>query len=160
MPAQEPPQPTFRTRVTLVRISVVVKDQKGKLIVNLARGDFQIFDNDRPQPIRLFLSEKDNSKPSRSEPKAANTFTNQIAASAELHSGYSVILIDSIFTDWGDVRRPGSANARASALRALRSIPAGEKIAIYATARQLQVICEFTWPLLRLQRLCPVRRTM
>jgi VWFA-related protein len=59
-------------------------------------------------------------------------------------SGYSVILLDSLFTDWGDVRHPGAANARISLLRALRELPAGEKITIYATTRKLEVICEFT----------------
>jgi VWFA-related protein len=89
----------------------------------------------------LFLAE--NSNPALPDPKTPGAFTNQIAAGAQ--GGYSTILIDSLFTDFGDnVNGNGSANARVSALRALQSIPAGVKIAIYATGRKLQVVCEFT----------------
>jgi VWFA-related protein len=141
--AQESPQtPTFRTGVTLVRLSVVVKDSRGKAVGNLRREDFQMFDNGWPQDIRLFVSEK--SKRVQTELKTPNTFSNQTTSSGASRSGYSVILIDSLFTDWGDVRHPGAANARISALRALRELPAGEKVAIYATTRKLEVICEFT----------------
>jgi VWFA-related protein len=136
--------PTFRSGVTLARVSVVVKDKQGKPVADLRREDFQIFDNGLPQQIRLFLSESDILSPSPPKPRAPNTFANQIASTAGSHSGYSVILIDSLFTDWGDIAHPGAANSRVSALRALQSMPAGEKIAIYATTRKLQVICEFT----------------
>jgi VWFA-related protein len=140
--AQQPaPNPTFHAGVTLVRIGIVAKDQKGKPIANLTRQDFQIFDNGWPQEIRLFLSEKE-AKPSPPNPREHNIFTNQSAAASQ--HGYSVILIDSIFTDWGDFKHPGAANARLSALRALRELPPGETIAIYAATRKLQVICEFT----------------
>jgi VWFA-related protein len=141
--AQESPQtPTFRTGVTLVRLNVVVKDRHSKAVGDLRREDFQIFDNGWPQDIRLFVSEK--SKRVRTELKTPNTFSNQTTSLSTSRSGYSVILIDSLFTDWGDVRHPGVAKARISALRALRGLPAGEKIAIYATTRKLEVICEFT----------------
>jgi VWFA-related protein len=143
-PQESQPAPTFRSSVTLVRVSVVAKDKLGKPVADLRREDFQIFDHGLPQAIRLFLPESDHSNPASPEPRPHNTFTNQIGPTAGSHSGYSVILIDSIFTDWGDVRHPGAANARVSALRALQSIPAGERIAIYATTRKLQVICEFT----------------
>jgi VWFA-related protein len=143
--AQEsPPAPTFRSGITLVQVSVIAQDKQGKPVAGLRREDFQIFDDGSPQEIRLFLSEAANPNPSPPESRAHNTFTNQMASTAGSHSGYSVILIDSLFTDWGDIGHPGAANASVSALRALRSMPAGERIAIYATTRKLQVICEFT----------------
>ena len=84
----------------------------------------------------------------RSGPEAGtrNTFTNRIATPAGSHNGYSVILIDNLFTIFGDPdKEPGGrALARLQALRTLRSIPSGEKIAIYAVGRKLEVICEFT----------------
>jgi hypothetical protein len=90
----------------------------------------------------LFVADKATTVPP--EPKGPNTFTNQIV-SAGPHSGYSVILIDNLLTDFGDpFKDSGSGNARLYVLRMLRSIPMGEQIAIYQLQRPLQVICEFT----------------
>ena len=56
-----------------------------------------------------------------------------------------MILIDNLYTDFGDPdTEAGSGFARLQTLQTLRSIPAGERIAIYAQGRKLQVICEFT----------------
>jgi VWFA-related protein len=143
--AQEPPAaPTFHAGVQLVQVSVIAQDKQGKPVAGLSREDFQILDNGSPREIRLFVSKPENSNPAPPEPDAPNTFTNRIDSPSGSHCGYSVILIDSLFTDWGDVGHPGAANARVYALRALRSIPSGDRVGIYATARNLQVICEFT----------------
>jgi len=145
---QPPPAPVFHSGVTFVRVDVVVKDKHGKSVGNLRREDFQIFDNGSPREIRLFLSENESLKPLPRESPTPDTFTNQVVPSASSRGGYSVILIDSIFTDWGPSSNcqacSGAANARVYALRALKSMPAGEKIAIYAATRKLQVVCEFT----------------
>ena len=137
--------PTFRVGTELVQVSVIAQDKQGKPVADLRREEFQILDNGSPQEIRLFLAETEKSNSAAPEPKAPNTFTNQVAASSGSHSGYSVILIDNLFTDFGDPDKDqGSGNARVHALETLRSIPMGERIAIYAVGRKLQVICEFT----------------
>ena len=38
-------QPTFRSAVSLVSVSAVVKDARGKSVRNLTRNDFQVFEN-------------------------------------------------------------------------------------------------------------------
>lgn len=53
--AQEPP--TFRTGARIVPLYVTVTDETRRLVPNLTRDDFQILDNNRPQPITLFDSE-------------------------------------------------------------------------------------------------------
>ena len=53
--AQQPP--TFRTGSRIVPLFVTVTDETRRLVPNLTRDDFQILDNDRPQPITLFDSE-------------------------------------------------------------------------------------------------------
>lgn len=50
--AQE--QPSFRVDVRLVRILTTVKTSAGQLIGDLAKGDFQVFDNGVPQELALF----------------------------------------------------------------------------------------------------------
>lgn len=143
--AQSQPDATFRSGVKLVQVSVVAQDKQGKPIADLRRDEFQIFDNGSRQEIRLFLAETEKANPAPLKIKAPSTFTNQIASPTGSYSGYSVILIDNLLTRFGDpFKEDGSANVRLQALRTLRSIPVGERIAIYALRWQLQVICEFT----------------
>jgi len=143
--AQQPlPAPTFRTGTELVQLSVIARDKNGLPVADLRREEFQLFDNGAPREIRVFVPETEKSDPTLSERKAANTFTNQIAAMAASHSGYSVILIDDLFSGSDPTYEEGSAYTRSRALQMLRSIPTGERIAIYAPGRKLRVICEFT----------------
>ena len=142
--AQSQPDAMFRTGVKLVQVSVIAQDKQGKPVVDLRRDGFQIFDNGSPQEIRLFLAETEKSDPAAPEIKAPNSFTNRIASPAGSHSGYSVILIDDLFSGSDPTNEEGSSLSRARALRMLRSIPPGERIAIYAPGRKLAVICEFT----------------
>lgn len=144
--AQEQPAPTFRSGIQLVQMNVIAQDKKGKAVTDLHREDFQILDNGSPREIRLFFA--GSSSPAPAETKTPGAFTNQIGTNqiaAGSRGGYSAILIDTLNTDFGDpVKGPGSANAGVFALKALRSIPEGERVAIYALGRKLQVVCEFT----------------
>ena len=47
-------QPIFRGSGDAVRVFVTVTDRDGRLVPNLAREDFEIRDEGRPQPITLF----------------------------------------------------------------------------------------------------------
>ncbi len=137
--------PTFRVGTQLVQVSVIAQYKQGTPVADLRREEFQVLDNGVAQEIRLFLAEPAKSTAAPPKPQTPQTFTNQIASSAGSHSGFSVVLIDNLFTGFGDpLKDQGSANARVYALRTLRSIPAGERIAIYAMGRKLQIVCEFT----------------
>jgi len=46
--------PTFRVRVNLVLVRVVVRDEQGHIVPNLHKEDFQLFDNRKPQIISTF----------------------------------------------------------------------------------------------------------
>src|SRR5689334_20996226 len=67
-PPQAPPQnvaetvtkeepATFKARVNLVMVPVVVRDKKGRAIANLRQEDFQLFDRGKPQVISKFSLE-------------------------------------------------------------------------------------------------------
>lgn len=47
-------QPTFRTGVNVVRVDVIVSDDKGNPVTDLTREDFEIIEDGRPQAIDLF----------------------------------------------------------------------------------------------------------
>jgi VWFA-related protein len=51
-----PPQATFRTASRSVAVYVTVSDSTGKLVPNLTREDFEIYDNGKKQAITLFDS--------------------------------------------------------------------------------------------------------
>ena len=50
-------QPTFRTGTRTVALYATVIDGQKRLVPDLTQEDFQIFDNDKPQSIDLFLNE-------------------------------------------------------------------------------------------------------
>ncbi len=140
--AQEPP-PVFRTTTKLVEVSVVAQDKQGKPIADLRREEFQIFDNGAPQEIRLFVAER----PVAAAPAVMppNTFSNRLATPGEGgRSGYAVILFDNLVSGFGDPDEDGTGFGVQKALKVIRSMPEGEKIALYALGRKLQVVREFT----------------
>ena len=52
---QPPSQPpTFRSGTQIVSLFVTVQDAQKRLVPDLTQDDFQIFDNDKPQPITYF----------------------------------------------------------------------------------------------------------
>lgn len=50
-------QPTFRTGTRTVALYATVIDAQKRLVPNLTKEDFQIFDNDKPQTLELFVNE-------------------------------------------------------------------------------------------------------
>jgi VWFA-related protein len=146
-PPEGAPDAVFRATTKLVQVSVIARDQSGKPVADLRREEFQIFDNGSPQEIRVFVAEKNTPETAPAAPPKG-TFSNQVAGPAATRSGYSVILIDNLLATSLDpdpnTDEEGAGLARLKTLKLLRSLPLGEKIAIYATGRALKVICEFT----------------
>lgn len=54
---QTPHAPTFRTSIDLVTVTAVVRDRRGRLVRNLSRSDFELFDAGEPRPISEFRVE-------------------------------------------------------------------------------------------------------
>ena len=50
----QPPQPTFRANINLVRVDVIVTDKKGGPVADLKQSDFEVFEDGKPQPIETF----------------------------------------------------------------------------------------------------------
>jgi Ca-activated chloride channel family protein len=61
-PPNEPAQaanPSIRTDVNLVDVLFTVMDRKNKMVSDLGQGNFQVFDDGRPQQIRFFSQQTD-----------------------------------------------------------------------------------------------------
>ena len=56
-PARSAPRP-FRSRVDLISITVTVRDKDGKLVTDLARDAFQVFEDGDPQEVTQFSRER------------------------------------------------------------------------------------------------------
>src|SRR5262245_39461970 len=53
----EQSQPLFKSGVDLVRVSAIVRDQKGKFVENLSAADFEVLDSGQPRSIAEFQRE-------------------------------------------------------------------------------------------------------
>jgi Ca-activated chloride channel homolog len=52
--AQQPQGPIFKAGTQVVSLFVTVADAQKRLVPDLAQGDFEVFDNDKPQAITYF----------------------------------------------------------------------------------------------------------
>src|SRR6185295_3266516 len=52
--AQPPQAPTFKSGTQVVSLFVTVADAQKRLVPDLTKEDFEVFDNEKPQPITYF----------------------------------------------------------------------------------------------------------
>jgi VWFA-related protein len=53
-PSAQPPNITFRTEVNYVEVDARVVDAQGRFVATLAQGDFEVFEDGKPQQVRVF----------------------------------------------------------------------------------------------------------
>ncbi len=103
-PQQPDAPPTFRSDARLVRVSVVVHDQRGRPVQGLTARDFEVFEDRKPAPVALFYSEGRAAAADtpRTQP-APDLFTNRVEGPAA--SGVTLILYDLLNTAWTEQRQ-------------------------------------------------------
>jgi VWFA-related protein len=127
----------LRINTRLVEVDVVVRAKDGP-VTNLAKEDFTVFDNGKPQRVDVFgVSAVERSKPKQEAPPPAGVVSNRRAK--ELHTSATVILFDRLNTA-DKYQRDG----RAQLLSYLRSTRRGDLTAIYVLADNLKVVQDFT----------------
>jgi Ca-activated chloride channel family protein len=57
-PARTSPQFRFNSRVDLVNVTVTVSDAAGRFVPDLKKDDFTLYEDDEPQDVSLFFSER------------------------------------------------------------------------------------------------------
>ncbi len=129
--------PTFKVKVNLVEVRVVVRDAKGNAVGNLKQEDFQLLDNGKPQLISKFSVEKAEATPVVHEgnegANAAESGT-QPANTAVAPRRYVAYLFDDIHLDVSDL-----AQARNAAVRQLQELAPEDRAAIFTTSGQNQL---------------------
>jgi VWFA-related protein len=73
---------TFKVRVNLVLVRVVVRDDKGKIVPNLRKEDFQLLDNRKPQIITTFNAETPESQALKAAPTISTEAGDPVSVEA------------------------------------------------------------------------------
>ena len=134
--------PTFRVRVNLVLVRVVVRDSTGKVVTNLKKEDFQLSDNRKTQVISTFSTESPESHKvaPTTTPAAPNTEENvpgDPAAIAALPQRFVAVVFDDL-----DMLMDDAVWVRSAATRLFASLAPTDRVGIYSTSGQ--VTQEFT----------------
>jgi VWFA-related protein len=132
---------TFKVRVNLVLVRVVVRDSQGKVVPNLKKEDFQLFDNRKLQTISSFTAETPESRKVRTVaapgPEAPATADASGSQPVELPQRFVSFVFDDVHMSTDDI-----VFARVSADRFFGALKPGDRVGIYSTSGQ--VTQEFT----------------
>lgn len=136
-------QPTFRSGVRLVNVSVIAHDNAGQPVKNLAAADFRIYEDGKEQKIEVFAIEADRLAPTPSAassptPSTPGVFSNRLAERPS--GGVTVILFDRLNSTWEDQK-----NARDQILKLLANIRSSDRVALYVLESDtITVLHDFT----------------
>jgi VWFA-related protein len=101
-------QTPFQSSVNLVPVRVVVRDSSGKVVTNLQREDFQVFQDGKQQLVAHFAvltPESEAQSVVRAVPTVTDTESAGVNGKLELPSRFVALLFDDIHADMGDLER-------------------------------------------------------
>src|SRR6266852_2105924 len=128
---------TFKVRVNLVLVRVVVRDSQGKIVSNLKKEDFQLFDNRKLQTISSFSVETPET---RTASAVASTAAVGSSSSADVVGGKAVVLpqrfVSMVFDDV-HLSLEDSTFVRDSSTRFFGALAASDRVSLNTTSGQL-----------------------
>ncbi len=125
---------TFRVRVNLVLVRVVVRDGLGKVITGLKKEDFQLSDNRKPQVISSFSVETPESHkitPSSAAEPAAEPDGDVSAALAALPQRFVAVVFDD-----SNMAMPDTVFVRDAATRLFGALAPTDRVGMFSTSGQ------------------------
>jgi VWFA-related protein len=133
---------TFKLRVNLVQVRVVVRDAKGNLVPDLKREDFLLYDQGKLQTVSTFGIETPKTRLERAETAAKTQQQDSGVGTASdekvvLPQRFVALVFDDIHLDMQD-----AMVVRNSAKALIESLTPMDRMAIYGTAGQVSQ--EFT----------------
>ena len=125
---------TFKTKVHLVSVPVVVRDSKGVAVGNLEKADFQLFDKGKLQTISRFFVEKAPAPAPDTTPKKDTESASPPATTRVFPERFVAYLFDDVHLAFGDVVR-----VRDAARKNLAGLANSDRAAIFTTSGQLML---------------------
>jgi VWFA-related protein len=127
---------TFKVRVNLVLVRVVVRDKTGKPISNLKKEDFQLFDNRKLQTISSFSVET----PDKRTASAVAASGEGASSSADVVGGKAVVLpqrfVSMVFDDV-HLSMEDAVFVRDSATRFFEGLAPSDRVSLNTTSGQI-----------------------
>lgn len=122
----------FKVRVNVVLVRVVVRDDKGKVVSNLKKEDFQLSDNRKPQVISSFSVE---TAASHATPLGSGEATSEgtPVKAADLPQRFVGLYFDDIHLSTQDVML-----SRQAATKLFNAMQASDRFAIASSSGQVQ----------------------
>jgi len=121
-------------RVNLVLVRVVVRDDKGKVVSNLKKEDFQLSDNRKPQVITNFSVETPASDATALKTGPAETTSEPTPEKVlELPQRFVALYFDDLHLSTQDVML-----SRLAATKLFNAMQAGDRFGIASTSGQVQ----------------------
>src|SRR5271170_2532344 len=125
---------TFKVRVNLVLVRVVVRDNNGKVVPNLKKEDFQLADNRKPQVISSFSVETPASHVTAAKTDSPESTSEGAAVKApELPQRFIGLYFDDLHLSTQDVML-----SRQAATKLFNAMQAGDRFAIASTSGQVE----------------------
>jgi VWFA-related protein len=127
--------PTFKSRVNLVVVPVVVYDKKGQAVGNLKQQDFQIFDEGKPQQITSFNVQTNDGQPAKAHSNSVlgAALKSSVVGTAPGH--YFAYLFDDLHLKTGDLQQ-----VRAAAKKHLQThMAADDRAAVFTTSGHISL---------------------
>ena len=130
---------SFKARVSLVMVPVVVRDGQGRAIGNLTKENFQLFDKGKPQEITRFSVERPGEHPVPPAPgqPAATPLSEAQDPPVVVADRFVAYLFDDVHLSPGDLSR-----IRDAADRHMGTLRPTDRAAVYTLSGQLAL--EFT----------------
>ncbi len=123
---------TFKVRVNLVLVRVVVRDADGKAIANLKKEDFQLVDDRKPQIISSFSVETSVSRAPTVDSREATSAGTPVKA-ADLPQRFVTLFFDDLHLSLQDAMFSRQATSKLFAAMGTR-----DRLAIFTTSGQVE----------------------
>ncbi len=125
---------TFKVRVNLVLVRVVVRDKTGKVIPNLKKEDFQLEDNNKLQTISTFSVDTPASEDSTVKIGTAEATPEEAPVKVpQLPRRFVMLFFDDLHLSMSDAML-----SKQAATKLLDAIQPGDRFAIFTTSGQVQ----------------------
>lgn len=154
---QSSSQPTFRTTTNLVVINLTVRDKSGKLVENMKKEDFTLFEDDKPQSIAVFEMERltsDVLPPANIQPQQRELVrrgetppVNQapVASQPEAPASKKDRRLLALYFDFSSMQPQEQIRAKDAALKFLaQQMTASDLVSIMTYSNRLRVLQDFT----------------